>query len=66
MIEAMLAALQARWETFGTWTWADPRHDTSVGGEHFVKASVVSTPCSHSTPYGLSTKIIDTPCDLQK
>jgi integrase len=51
MIEAMLAALQARWEMFGTWTWAArPRHGTSARRDHFGNADVVTMPCSHIAP----------------
>lgn len=40
MTEAMLAALQTRWETYGTWSWA----------EHSGKRNVFRTPCSPNAP----------------
>ncbi|WP_084144039.1 site-specific integrase [Amycolatopsis taiwanensis] len=59
MIETLRAALQARWDTYGTWTWAD----------HLGNAKVIRTRAPKLLPQhtnGPSTKIIDRPLELRK
>lgn len=42
---------QARWETYGTWTWVDrPRRGTVQGCDHIASGKVVTMPCSQIAP----------------